>query len=77
MNRTWTLEYTVIDTEIDAEKTITLEGVKKPEGVPVILERFIKEGILIGFHLTLNIPESDNQDNWFDEDDDNYWEEEE
>ena len=62
MNRTWTLKYTVIDTEMDAEKTETLEGVQRPEGVPAILERFIEEGILIGFHLTLNIPEADYED---------------
>lgn len=62
MNRTWTLEYTVIETEMDAEKTVTIEGVQRPEGVPAILERFIEEGILIEFRLSLNIPESDYED---------------
>lgn len=62
MNRTWTLEYTVIDTEMDAEKTVTLEGVQRPDGVPAILERFIEEDILIKFRLSLNIPEADYED---------------
>lgn len=70
---TWTLEYTVIDKEFDAEKTITLEGVSKLEGVPVILEQFIKEGVLLSFHLSLNVADSDDEDTWSYEDDDNYW----
>ena len=71
---TWTLEYMIIDEEFDAEKTITLEGVSKLEGVPVILERFIKEGVLLSFHLSLNVADSDDEDTWSYEDDDNYWE---
>lgn len=75
---TWTLEYTVIDEEFDAEKTITLEGVSKLEGVPVILEQFIKEGVLLSFHLSLNVADSDDEDDWsYEEDDDEDWDGEE
>lgn len=79
--KTWTLEYTVIDTELEAEKTVTLEGVSNPEGVPAILEGFIKDGILICFRLELNVPsfvEEDHDYTFGDEDDylDEDWEDE-
>ena len=76
---TWTLEYTLDNPDLGIEITCKLET-PNPKAVPAILEKFIEEGNLIEFRLTLNVIESDNtddEDDCFDEDDDNYWEDEE
>lgn len=61
MNKTWTLEYTLDNPDLGIEVTCKLETAK-PEGVPAILERFIEEGKLLEFHLTLNVPEGEHED---------------
>lgn len=71
---TWILDYTIDNPEMGVEVGCKLETTN-PGAVPAILERFIKEGNLLEFHLTLNVPtcDEDNNDGWFAEDDDNYW----
>ena len=71
--KTWRLEYTLSNAELDAEVTCKLDTTN-PGAAPAVLERFIKEGTLLGFHLTLIDPELGDTSDWLDEDND--WEEE-
>ena len=63
---TWILDYTIDNPEMGVEVGCKLETTK-PEAVPAILERFIKEGNLLEFHLTLK---ASGGNEWFGDDDD-------
>ena len=63
---TWTLAYTLDNPSLGIEVGCNIE-IKNPKGVPAILDKFIKEGSLLEFHLTLNIEENENDECWYDQ----------
>ena len=63
---TWTLEYTRDNPEMGIEVTCKIETTKL-EAIPELLEKFIEEGQLLEFHLTLNIPKSEDDEDWEDD----------
>ena len=65
---TWTLAYTLDNPSLGIEVGCKIE-ITNPKGVPAILDKFIKEGSLLEFHLTLNMDEDEDEDEecWYDQ----------